>query len=68
VIEQAVALAPTEVIPESLVRLALDVADSALRIRRFFERAGPYPFPKNPGVTSQDLEPSVQAIVLERRT
>jgi len=43
------------------------VADSALRIRRFFERAGPYPFPKNPGVTSQDLEPSVQAIVLERR-
>jgi hypothetical protein len=52
-------------------RLALlrdpQVADSALRIRRFFERAGPYPFPKNPGVTSQDLEPSVQAILLERR-
>jgi len=38
-----------------------------VRIRRFFERAGPYPFPKNPGVTSQDLEPSVQAILLERR-
>ena len=52
-------------------RLALlrdpQVADSAVRIRRFFERAGPYPFPKNPGVTSQDLEPSVQAILLERR-
>lgn len=52
-------------------RLALlrnpQVADSALRIRRFFQRAGPYPFPKNPGVTSQDLEPSVQAILLERR-
>jgi two-component system response regulator GlrR len=30
VIEQAVALAPTEVIPESLVRQALDVADSSL--------------------------------------
>src|SRR4029078_1671369 len=43
------------------------VADSALKIRRFFERSGPYPFPRNPGVTSQDLEPSVQAIVLERR-
>jgi hypothetical protein len=43
------------------------VVDSALRIRKFFERAGPYPFPRNPGVTSQDLEPSLQAIVLERR-
>jgi hypothetical protein len=55
----------------AMTRLALlrspQVADSALRIRRFFERSGPYPFPKNPGVTSQDLEPSVQAILLERR-
>lgn len=55
----------------ALTRLALlrdrQVADSALRIRRFFQRAGPYPFPKNPGVTSQDLEPSIQAILLERR-
>src|SRR5262245_12640103 len=42
VIEQAVALAPTEVIPESLVRQALDVADSALtpldEARKAFER------------------------------
>ncbi len=42
VIEQAVALAPTEVIPESLVRQALDVADTALtpldEARRAFER------------------------------
>jgi len=55
----------------AMTRLALlrsrQAADSALRIRRFFERSGPYPFPKNPGVTSQDLEPSVQAILLERR-
>lgn len=55
----------------AMTRLALlrnpQVADSALRIRRFFERSGPYPFPRNPGVTSQDLEPSVQAILLERR-
>ena len=42
VIEQAVALAPTEVIPESLVRQAIDVADTALtpldEARRAFER------------------------------
>ena len=42
VIEQAVALAPTEVIPESLVRQALDAADSALtpldEARKAFER------------------------------
>jgi two-component system response regulator GlrR len=42
VIEQAVALAPTEVIPESLVRQALDVADTMLtpldEARRAFER------------------------------
>jgi len=42
VIEQAVALAPTEVIPESLVRQALDVADSSLtpldEARKAFER------------------------------
>jgi two-component system response regulator GlrR len=42
VIEQAVALAPTEVIPESLVRQALDAGDSALtpldEARRAFER------------------------------
>jgi two-component system response regulator GlrR len=42
VVEQAVALASTEVIPESLVRQALDVADTALtpldEARRAFER------------------------------
>jgi len=42
VIEQAVALAPTEVIPESLVRQALDAGDTALtpldEARRAFER------------------------------
>src|SRR5688500_6211987 len=42
VIEQAVALSPTEVIPESLVRQALDVADTALtpldEARKAFER------------------------------
>jgi two-component system response regulator GlrR len=42
VIEQAVALAPTEVIPESLVRQALDVADTMLtpldEARKAFER------------------------------
>jgi len=52
-------------------RLALlrdpQVADSARRIRRFFEQAGPIPFKNNPGLTSSDIEPSVQAILLERR-
>jgi two-component system response regulator GlrR len=42
VIEQAVALAPTEVIPDSLVRQALDAGDTALtpldEARRAFER------------------------------
>ena len=42
VIEQAVALAPTEVIPESLVRQALDAGDSTLtpldEARKAFER------------------------------
>jgi two-component system response regulator GlrR len=42
VIEQAVALAPTEVIPESLVRQALDAGDTALtpldEARKAFER------------------------------
>jgi hypothetical protein len=52
-------------------RLALlrdpHVADSALKIRRFFEEAGPIPFKNNPGLSSSDVEPSVQAILLERR-
>lgn len=55
----------------AMTRLALlrdrHVADSALGLRRFFERSGAYPFPKNPGVTSRDVDPSLQAILLERR-
>ncbi|HEU4649627.1 MAG TPA: hypothetical protein VFS33_11245 [Gemmatimonadales bacterium] len=42
-------------------------ADSARRIRKFFQEAGPYPIESNPGVTAEDVEPSVQAILLERR-
>jgi hypothetical protein len=42
-------------------------ADSALAVRRYLETAGPFPFERNPGVTAEDLEPSLQAIVLERR-
>jgi hypothetical protein len=42
-------------------------ADSALRIRKFFHEAGPYPIESNPGVTADDVEPSIQAILLERR-
>jgi hypothetical protein len=42
-------------------------ADSALRIRKFFQEAGPYPIENNPGVTAEDVEPSIQAILLERR-
>jgi hypothetical protein len=42
-------------------------ADSAARLRRRLERAGGPPFPENPGITAEDLEPSLQAIILERR-
>jgi hypothetical protein len=41
-------------------------ADSAARLRRRIEHAE-VPFPNNPGLKAEDLEPSLQAIVLERR-
>ncbi|HEX5387882.1 MAG TPA: hypothetical protein VFW66_14355 [Gemmatimonadales bacterium] len=44
-----------------------EAADSARKIRRFFENAGPFPIPNNPGVSAADIEPSVQAVLLERR-
>jgi hypothetical protein len=42
-------------------------ADSARRLRRTLEQAEGPPFPENPGITAEDLEPSLQAIILERR-
>jgi hypothetical protein len=55
----------------SLTRLAeLRVpayADSAARLLKHLESAGSVPFPNDPGLKAEDLEPSLQAIVLERR-
>jgi hypothetical protein len=44
-------------------------ADSAARMQRRLSQADPNspPFPGNPGLKAEDLEPSLQAIVLERR-
>jgi hypothetical protein len=42
-------------------------ADSAARLRRHLERDESVPFPGNPGLKAEDLLPSLQAIVLERR-
>jgi hypothetical protein len=42
-------------------------ADSAARMQRQLKRAESPPFPANPGLKAEDLEPSLQAIVLERR-
>jgi hypothetical protein len=42
-------------------------ADSAARMLRFLESGESVPFPDNPGLKPEDLEPSLQAIVLERR-
>jgi hypothetical protein len=42
-------------------------ADSARRLRAKIERAEGNPFPQNPGLTPDDVTPSLQAIVLERR-
>jgi hypothetical protein len=42
-------------------------ADSARRLRATIERAEGNPFPQNPGLTPDDVTPSLQAIVLERR-
>jgi len=42
-------------------------ADSARRLRAMVEQAEGPPFPRNPGLTAEDITPSLQAIVLERR-
>jgi hypothetical protein len=42
-------------------------ADSAARMQRLLKSAASPPFPGNPGLKAEDLEPSLQAIVLERR-
>lgn len=42
-------------------------ADSAARLLQYLGRAGFQPFPSNPGLKAEDLQPSLQAIVLERR-
>ncbi|HEY3013327.1 MAG TPA: hypothetical protein VGJ36_11305 [Gemmatimonadales bacterium] len=42
-------------------------ADSAARMQRRLEQAEFPPFPGNPGLKADDVQPSLQAIVLERR-
>jgi hypothetical protein len=42
-------------------------ADSADRLLRYLATAERPPFPQNPGLKAEDMEPSLQAIVLERR-
>jgi hypothetical protein len=42
-------------------------ADSASRLRASIERSEGNPFPQNPGLTGEDVLPSLQAITLERR-
>jgi len=42
-------------------------ADSASRLRASIERSEGNPFPENPGLTGEDVLPSLQAITLERR-
>jgi hypothetical protein len=42
-------------------------ADSAARLKRRLERDQSAPFPTNPGLKAEDLLPSLQAIILERR-
>ncbi|HJR15311.1 MAG TPA: hypothetical protein VJ808_00535, partial [Gemmatimonadales bacterium] len=42
-------------------------ADSAAALLDHLERGGSVPFPSDPGLKPEDLEPSLQAIVLERR-
>lgn len=41
-------------------------ADSAARLLKQLESRGSVPFPNDPGLKAEDLEPSLQAIVLER--
>jgi hypothetical protein len=42
-------------------------ADSAARLRTRIENAETNPFPQNPGLRPEDVTPSLQAIILERR-
>ena len=42
-------------------------ADSASRLSARIERAEGNPFPENPGLKGEDVTPSLQAIILERR-
>jgi hypothetical protein len=42
-------------------------ADSAARLQRRLRTADSPPFPENPGLKAEDLEPSLNAILLERR-
>jgi hypothetical protein len=42
-------------------------SDSAAALQLRLERGDPPPFPNNPGLKAEDLQPSLQAIVLERR-
>ena len=42
-------------------------ADSAERLQRRLESAEGVPFPQNPGLKAEDVEPSLHAIILERR-
>ena len=55
----------------SLTRLAelrnAAYADSAALLLKHLESGGSVPFPSDPGLKPEDLEPSLQAIVLERR-
>jgi hypothetical protein len=55
----------------ALTRLAIlrnrAFADSAARLKRRLKETDAPPFPSNPGLTAEDLQPSLQAIVLERQ-
>lgn len=42
-------------------------ADSAALLLKHLESGGSVPFPSDPGLKPEDLEPSLQAVVLERR-
>ncbi|HEX3273456.1 MAG TPA: hypothetical protein VHR43_01270 [Gemmatimonadales bacterium] len=42
-------------------------ADSARRLRSELDSAEGMPFPQNPGLKAEDVTPSLQAIILERR-
>jgi hypothetical protein len=42
-------------------------ADSALRLKQRLAAVEGPPFPRNPGLKAEDVEPSLQAIILERR-